>query len=117
MGSSSCGVAGCLGVIDGMGGGFAADMRLSRLASVGLIVLAPKPLTRPEATDWRLLLDVEVGVVARYTVAFPGDRPPPALKSPSLMTGTTLLTFACRDCVVAVSVDTRGSSAPADAEG
>lgn len=33
------------------------------------------------------------------------------------MTGTTLLTFACRDCVVAVSVDTRGSSAPADADG
>lgn len=66
-GSSSCGVAGCLGVFDGIGGGLAADRRLSRLASVGLIVLAPKPLTRPEATDWRLLLDVEVGVVARYT--------------------------------------------------
>ena len=116
-GSSSCGVAGCFGVFDGIGGGLAADRRLSRLASVGLIVLAPKPLIRPEATDWRLLLDVEVGVVARYTDVFPGDRPLAALESPSLMTGTTLLTFACRDCVVAVSVDTRGSSAPADADG
>lgn len=61
--------------------------------------------------------DDDVGVVARLTVTFAGDLPPTAIESISLVVGCTLLTFACRDCVVAVSVDTRGSSAPADADG
>ena len=43
------------------------DMRLSRRASVGLVVRAPRPLILP---DWRLLPD-EVGVVARCKWALP----------------------------------------------
>lgn len=116
-GSSSWGVGGCLGMFVGIGGGWTDDNRFSRRASVGLIVLAPNPLIRPEATDCRLLLVDEVGVVARCTEIFAGDRAVMPLGSPSLPGIATLLTLAWRDCVVAVSVDTRGSSAPADAEG
>jgi hypothetical protein len=95
-----------------------AESRFNRLASVGLIVLAPNPLIRPEATDWRLLPEDELGVVALCTVIFAGDRAVLTPGSPSLPGVATLLTFAWRDCVVAVRVDTRGSSAaPAEAEG
>ena len=116
IGSSSWGVAGRLCIFAGIGGGLTVDRRFSRRASVGLIVLAPSPLIRPEATDWRLLLIVDVGVVARGADAFPGDRRMAAVVSPSLPWIATLLTFAWRDCVVAVRVDTRGTSAPADAD-
>jgi hypothetical protein len=83
-----------VGMFVGIGGGLIAESRLSRRASVGLIVLAPNPLIRPEATDWRLLLTDEFGVVARCTVIFAGDRGVLAVGSPSLPCDTTLLTFA-----------------------
>lgn len=101
----------------GIGGGLTADSRFKRLASVGLIVLAPSPLIRPEAMDWRLLPEDEVGVVVRLIGGFPGERAVVPFASASLPPGGILLTFACRDCVVAVKVDTRGISAPADVDG
>jgi hypothetical protein len=78
----------------GIGGGLTVESRFSRRASVGLIVLAPKPLIRPEAKDWRLLVVDELGVVARCTEIFAGDRPTLTLVSPSLPEAATLLTFA-----------------------
>ena len=101
-----------------MGGGLAVDKRFSRRASVGLMVLAPNPLMRPEATDWRLLPpDAVVGDFARVVKTLAGDLLTVAVTSPSLAAGCTLLTFACRDCVVAVKVEMRGASAPADVDG
>lgn len=47
----------------GMGGACIIDILFNRLASVGLMVRAPKPLARPEMVDCRLLLPPEeVGV-------------------------------------------------------
>lgn len=120
-GISSCGDGGPLGIPLGIGGTCIIESRLSRRVSVGLIVLAPRPLALPEAAiDWRLLPD-EDGVVERmslFTLLFPGDRPPAGVfGSGSRGGGCRLLTLAWREAVVAVKVEVRGSSAPAEALG
>jgi len=95
-------------------------MRLSLLASVGLTVRAPRPDARPEAIDCRLPLP-EDGVWALFWPVL-ADLPLDGVDVRSFGSGSRgggcrLLTLFCRDCVVAVKVDRRGSSAPADAEG
>ena len=99
-----------------MGGTCIIDSLFSRLASVGDTVRAPRPDARPEAMLCRLLPD-ELGVCARFGLPLDAGLPLGVFGSWSLGGGCRLLTFACLLAVVAVSVDIRGSSAPADAEG
>lgn len=88
------------------------DILLSRLASVGLIVRAPSPEARPEIVDWRLFPDEE-GVWARFWLFFEVERALGVFGSGSRGGGCKLFTLFARDCVVAVNVAFRGSSAPA----
>lgn len=92
------------------------DSRLRRRASVGLIVRAPKPDARPETVDCRLLSD-EDGVVAGVGFPFETGREFGVLGSGSRGGGCKLFTLFARDCVVAVTAEIRGSSAPADVDG
>lgn len=114
FGTSSCGVGGPKGRLVGMGGA-AIDILLSRRASVGLTVLAPNPLALPDTVDCRLLPD-EDGVCSRFWPLFETGLSF-GVSGSARGGGCRLLTLFARDCVVAVNVDRRGSSAPADAEG
>lgn len=100
----------------GSGGACIMDILFRRRASVGLIVRAPKPDARPETVDWRLLPD-EDGVLARLGFPFETGRELGVFGSGSRGGGCRLFTLFARDCVVAVTVDKRGSSAPADVDG
>ena len=118
FGISSCGVGvWALGKV-GMGGGCIILLRCCRFASVGLTVLAPSPEARPDASDCRLLPDEE-GVCALFWLAFEAGLPFEGVFGScwSRGGGCRLLTLFCRDCVVAVSVERRGISGPADVEG
>lgn len=115
-GISACGVAGTFVAVVGIGGACIIDSRFNRRASVGLIVLAPRPEALPEMVDWRLLPDDD-GVCARLGVPLAELRLPGVLTSGSLGGGWRLFTLFARDCVVAVKVDIRGISKPPMAEG
>lgn len=114
--SSCCGAVFALDMLLGRGGACIMDILLRRRASVGLIVRAPRPDARPETVDCRLLPD-EDGVVARLGFPFETGREVGVFGSGSRGGGCKLLTLFARDCVVAVTVEERGSSAPANVDG
>ena len=73
FGISSCGDGVCaLGMFVGMGGACIMLILFSLLASVGLMVRAPRPEARPDAMDCRLLPD-EDGVSALFWLLFLDD--------------------------------------------
>lgn len=104
--------------IVGIGGGFTVLILFSLLASVGDIVLAPSPEARPEANDCRLLPDEEgvcalsfrTFLAAVFVAVF--DVGVAVTSFGSFGAVERLFTLFCLLCVVAVSVDTRGNSAP-----
>lgn len=114
--SSCCGPVLALDMLPGRGGACIMDILLRRRASVGLIVRAPRPDARPETVDCRLLPD-EDGVVARLGFPFETGREVGVFGSGSRGGGCKLLTLFARDCVVAVTVEERGSSTPANVDG
>jgi hypothetical protein len=102
-------------MLPGIGG--AMLILFNRRASVGLMVRAPRPEALPEAMDCRLPPE-EVGVCDRLWLALAVLPPVGVFGSVgSLAGGCKLLTLFCRDCVVAVTVDILGNSAPAETEG
>ena len=124
VGISSCGVGGVLLLkfdIVGIGGGFIVLSRFNLRASVGLMVLAPSPEARPDAKDCRRLPDDD-GVCSPFCVFFDdgfgaADVGVKAGSFCSRGAGCRLFTLFWRDCVVAVRVDVRDSSAPGRVEG
>ena len=117
FGISSCGVGVCaFTMLVGIGGACIMLIRLSRLASVGLMVRAPRPDALPDAIDCLLLPDEE-GVCALFWPDFDAFTlfGVFGFSEESRGAGCRLLTLFCLDCVVGVKVVTRGSSAPADA--